>query len=45
MRYFRNIDKSDFMTSKLYIKNSKKDLNWKLKYVKVETARANSYWN
>ena len=27
------------------IKNPKKHLNWKLKYVKVETARANNYWN
>ena len=26
------------------IKNSKKHLNWKLKCVKVETARTNIYW-
>ena len=29
----------------ILLKNPKKHLNWKLKYVKVETARANSYWN
>ena len=30
---------------KTLYKKSKKHLNWKLKYVKVEAARANNYWN
>ena len=39
------IEISDFVMRTFALKNSKKNLNWKLKYVKVKTARANSYWN